>query len=75
MRVGKRAQPLAEVGAVIIALPLVGSGTMRVQPPPDFGSTVANVIGGSIEAFTSDCKWLFRSVTQLCSFVSAASAL
>ena len=48
----------------------------------DFGSTVANVIGGSAEVFASTCERLFRSLsscsrsfTWLCSFVSAASAL
>ena len=30
MRVGERAQPLAEVGAVVMALPLVVAGTMQV---------------------------------------------
>ena len=33
MRVGERAQPLAEAGAVVMALPLVVAGTMWVQPP------------------------------------------
>ena len=33
MRVGERAQPLAEVGAVAMALPLVMAGTMWVRPP------------------------------------------
>ena len=32
-RAGKRARPLAEVGAVAMALPLVVAGTMQVQPP------------------------------------------
>ena len=32
-RVGKRAWPLAEVGAVVMALPLVGAGTMQVRLP------------------------------------------
>ena len=32
-RVGERAQPLAEVGAVVMAQPLVGAGTMQVRPP------------------------------------------
>ena len=32
-RVGERAQPLVEAGAVVMALPLVGAGTMWVQPP------------------------------------------
>ena len=48
----------------------------------DVGSAVATVIGSSTEAFTSDCKWLFRSLssrsrssTQLCSFASAVTAL
>ena len=33
MRVGERAQPLAEAGAVVMALPQVVAGTMQVQPP------------------------------------------
>ena len=33
MRVSERAWPLAEVGAVVMALPLVGAGTMWVQLP------------------------------------------
>ena len=37
MRVGKRAQPLAEVEAVMMALPLVGAGTMQVRPPTILG--------------------------------------
>ena len=55
---------------------LVGMTTCYV------GHAVAMVTGGSTEAFTSDCKWLFRSLSScsrslmwLCSFVSAASAL
>ena len=32
-RVGERAQPLAEAGEVVMVLPLVGAGTMRVQLP------------------------------------------
>ena len=32
MRVGERDQPLAEAGAVMMAMPLVGAGTMQVQP-------------------------------------------
>ena len=30
MRVGKRAWPLVKAGAVVMALPLVGAGTMQV---------------------------------------------
>ena len=33
MRVGERAQALAEAGAVMIVLPLVGAGIMWVQLP------------------------------------------
>ena len=33
MRVGERALPLAEVGAVVMGLPLVGAGTMWFQLP------------------------------------------
>ena len=33
MRVGERAQPLVEAGAVVMALPLVGAETMWVRPP------------------------------------------
>ena len=32
-RVCERAQPLAEMEAVVMALPLVVAGTMRVRPP------------------------------------------
>ena len=37
MRVGERAWPLAEAGAVVMALPLVVAGTMWVQPPVILG--------------------------------------
>ena len=37
MSAGKRAQPLVEAGAVVMALLLVVAGTMQVQPPAILG--------------------------------------
>ena len=30
----------------------------------NFGSTVTNVVGGNVEAFTLTCEWLFRSLSS-----------
>ena len=80
MRAGEKAQPLVEAGADMMVLPLAEAGTNMTTC--DAGPAVTMVTGGSTEAIASDCKQLFRSLSscsrtlmQLCSLVSAASAL
>ena len=81
MRAGEKAQPLAEVGEGGMVLPLDEAGTRQGMTTHDVDPAVTTVTGGSMEVFTSDCKRLLRSLsscsrslTQLCSLVSTASA-
>ena len=62
MRVGERAWPLAEAGAVVMALPLVGAGTMQVLSGDDLFSAPKT----SWSLSNSDLRHLWHSSDSEC---------